>query len=892
MSLEPGKQLGPYEVLAPLGAGGMGEVYRAKDTRLDRTVALKVLPSNLSANPVLRERLEREAKAISGLAHPHICTLHDVGQDDGIDYLVMEYLEGDTLADRLQKGPLPLEQALKCGIEIAEALDAAHRQGVVHRDLKPGNVMLTKSGAKLLDFGLAKLREGDPSDPATSASAIPTEHRPLTEIGTILGTYPYMAPEQLEGKDVDGRADLFAFGAMLHEMVTGHRAFDGESRASLIAAILEREPPPVSTLQPLSPPGLDHVVKTCLAKDPDDRWQSARDVASELRWIKEAGSQAGMPAPAARRKKTRERLVWALSAIALLAIGAGGHLAWSRSRSVTPPVVRSSLLPPEGTRFDLGWGGVMALSPDGALLAFVARGEAPAKNMLWVLSLDSLAARPLAGSEGARDPFWSPDGRFIAFFSKGQLRKIDASGGPPQTLCETSHEGAGTWGPDATILFGGADVIYKVPASGGTPVPVTALDESRKEQFHAFPEFLPGGKHFIFLAVAGEGTSGTDAGGALFAASLDSMEKTPIVASRSSARYSGSGHLLFLRDGTLVAQPFDPRALELSGDAVPIAENMDQRVGFQATFSLSETGFLVFQKGGASEARLVWLDRAGRELDTVGRPAAYYNMPVLSHDQKRVAVGIMDPETGGDIWVIDVERGATTRLTTDPTGDYRPLWSIDDRTIYFTSNRLSPTGDIHSKPSSGTGTAELVYRGEDDMDVLWSVSPDGTTGWLWSYVGTNRTDIDILRINLETLETEVVVGTPFREALPAISPDGRWLLYQSNESGRNQVYVQSLRDDGGKWPISIDGGRHGRWTRDGREIVFQTPDGMLMAVEVALEPTFSVGIPKALFNPGSAGWPEFDVTPDGERFLVNQPIDEPSVEPLTLVQNWTSALER
>ena len=349
MSLEPGKQLGPYEVLAPLGAGGMGEVYRAKDTRLDRTVALKVLPSELSANPVLRERLEREARAVSGLAHPHICTLYDVGQDDGIDYLVMEYLEGETLAERLQKGPLPLEQALKCAIEIAEALDAAHRQGVVHRDLKPGNVMLTKSGAKLLDFGLAKLREGDPSDPATSASAIPTEHRPLTEMGTILGTYPYMAPEQLEGKDLDGRADLFAFGAMLHEMVTGRRAFDGESRASLIAAIIEREPPPISTLQPLSPPGLDHVVKTCLAKDPDDRWQSATDVASALRWIKDARSQAGTPAPVARRRKTRERLVWALAAVLLSVVAAVAGWAW-RNATEEPATGRTFVDPATGGR--------------------------------------------------------------------------------------------------------------------------------------------------------------------------------------------------------------------------------------------------------------------------------------------------------------------------------------------------------------------------------------------------------------------------------------------------------------------------------------------------------------------------------------------------------------
>ena len=523
MALETGRRLGAFEILAPLGAGGMGEVYRAKDTRLDRTVALKVLPSELSANPVLRERLEREAKAISGLAHPHICTLHDVGQDDGIDYLVMEYLEGETLAERLQKGPLPLEQALKCAIEIAEALDAAHRQGVVHRDLKPGNVMLTKSGAKLLDFGLAKLREGDPSDPATSASAIPTEHRPLTEIGTILGTYPYMAPEQLEGKDVDGRADLFAFGAMLHEMVTGHRAFDGESRASLIAAILEREPPPVSTLQPLSPPGLDHVVKTCLAKDPDDRWQSAHDLAAALRWIKEAGSQAGEAG--AGRPATEDAGADRVGAPAVLALLGrwGGIALWSASES-RRQVVRSSLLPPEGARFEPG-SGAMALSPDGTRLAFVASDEEAHARALGAVSQQP--HRPAPG--GHREAHAIPSGRPTAASSasspmESSARSTPRAGRPRR--CATRPEGrGGTWSADGTILFtpDRRDVIYKVPASGGTPVPVTAFDESRGEDLPPSSP-VPAGRPALHLPrmrprwSAGHGAR-TDA---IFAASLDS----------------------------------------------------------------------------------------------------------------------------------------------------------------------------------------------------------------------------------------------------------------------------------------------------------------------------------------------------------------------------------
>ena len=750
--------------------------------------------------------------------------------------------------------------------------------------------MLTKSGAKLLDFGLAKLREGDPSDPGTSASTIPTEHRPLTEIGTILGTYPYMAPEQLEGKDTDGRADLFAFGAMLHEMVTGRRAFDGESRASLIAAILEREPPPVSTLQPLSPPGLDHVVKTCLAKDPDERWHSAHDLASALRWINEAGSQAGTPAPVARRRKTRGRLVWALSAVVLAVVAAGAGWAGRNASQETARTVRSSILPPEGVRFDLRARGAMALSPDGTRLVFPGRGEDNTR-MLWVQSLDSLTARPLAGTKSATHPFWSPDGRYIGFCSNGELSKISASGGPPQTLCEAAEARGGTWGADGTILFSPGDVIHKVSASGGTPVPVTALDESRDESGHAFPKFLPDAQNFIFLVEAEEGGPGSNENAALFAASLGSMEKTLIVAGRTTAQYDASGHLLFLRAGTLVAQPFDPGTLELSGEAVPVAENMGWRGGL-GKFSVSKTGLLVLQAvPDLEDKRLVWLDRNGGELGTVGRPAPYKHMPVPSHDPKRVAVSIDDPETDGDIWVIDVERGAATRLTSHPANEYRPLWSADDRTIYFTSNRLS-TGNIHSKSSSGTGPVELVYRGDGFMDVLGSVSPDGTTGWLTANSGSSKTGRDIFRVDLESLEAEVVLQTRFQESAPDISPDGRWLLYNSTESGRKEVYVQELGNDRDRWQSSIDGGAFGRWTRDGKEIIFQAPDGTLMAVEVTFEPTLSVGVPEALFDPGRPGWPRYDVTRDGNRFLVRQLIDQPSVEPLTLVQNWTSELER
>jgi Tol biopolymer transport system component len=559
----------------------------------------------------------------------------------------------------------------------------------------------------------------------------------------------------------------------------------------------------------------------------------------------------------------------------------------------TPRVVRSSLLPPDGARFEPSFG-AMALSPDGTRLAFVASGKDDGR-MLWVRSLSTLTAQPLAGTEGARHPFWSPDGRFVGFFSDGKLRKIDASGGPPQALCDASDGRGGAWNAEGTILFtpSTTDVIYKVAASGGTPVAVTAFDESRAERSHRLPQFLPDGRHFIFLVRAAEGTPDTDGGFAIFAASLDSSEKKPIVATPASARYSSSGHLLFLRDRTLVAQPFDPGTLELSGDAVPVAENMSRTGRYEAIFSVSDTGLLLYQPGAASEdSRLVWLDRDGREQGTVGRPADYRN-PVLSHDRKRVAASILDPQTQqDDIWILDVERGTSTRLTFDPADDFRPLWSPDDRTIYFISDR-SGALDVYSKASAGTGTAKLVYGGEG-TDVLWSLSSDGRTGWLFSENAAGKTGWDISRLDLESGEAAAVLQTPFTELEPAISPDGRWLLYSSNESGRDEVYVQSLGDDGGKWQISTDGGGHGAWTRDGREIVYRGGDGTLMAVDVTLEPTFAAGIPEALFDPRERDvlGPQYDVTPDGLRFLVNQPIEQPVVDPLILVQSWARELER
>ena len=893
MALTAGNRLGPYEIVAPLGAGGMGEVYRAKDTRLDRDVAVKILPAGFAANPEFKARFEREAKTISQLSHPNVCSLFDVGNHEGMEYLVMELIEGESLGDRLQKGPLPIALVLKHGIEIASALDAAHRQGIVHRDLKPGNVMLTKAGAKLLDFGLAKSGPLITSTSSVSQMAeSPTQHQPLTEQGTILGTFQYMAPEQLEGLEADARTDLFAFGALLYQMATGQPAFQGKTRTSLIAAIVSGTPTPLSQLVPLTPPALDHVIKKCLEKDPDDRWQSARDLADQMRFIVDAGSRAGEAAPVLAKRKTRTKVAWALNAatavVAVLATFAAVKLT-----TAPPRIVRSSLLPPEHTQYQPNFG-AMVLSPDGLRIAFVARGD-DGKQMLWVRALDALTAQPLAGTEDANHPFWSPDSRFLGFFSTGKLRKIDANGGPPQALCDATGGRGGAWSINGTIVFtpSPTDVIYKVPAAGGAPVAVTEFDTKTSESSHRFPIFLPDGKHFLFLAEGRPDTEGSQEGYTLYAGSLDSKDRKRVVATNAGARFAKSGYLLFLRDRTLLAQRFDAGKLELAGDAVPVADNLTRTGRYESMFSVSDNDLLAVQANGASElSHLVWMDRDGRDLDTVGKPADYRSI-ALSHDGKRVVASIQDPKNQKtDIWALDLERGTSTRLTFDPADDYSPLWSPDDRTIYFTSHRQG-RGDLYRKSSSGTGTDEPVF-GDPDQNILWSLSGDGRTGAIMTNNTTKKTGWDISIFSFADAKNRVFLETPFNEVAPAISSDGKWLAYNSNESGQGEVYVQSLGNDGGKWQISTEGGKLSQWTQDNGELVFQSPDDKLMVVTVKFTPAFTASVPRKLVDPKIRQMIglQYALSPDGKRILINRSVEQAVSTPVTLVQNWTQGLGR
>ena len=899
MAISTGTRLGPYEILAPLGAGGMGEVYRARDTRLDRTVAIKVLLSDVSASPEARQRFEREAKTISQLSHPHICALYDVGSYEGIEYLVMEYLEGETLSDRLARGPLPLEQTLRHGIEIADALDKAHRQGIVHRDLKPGNVMLTKSGVKLLDFGLAKLRQGESQPLASRLSALATQGTPLTAEGTILGTLQYMAPEQLEGREADARTDIFAFGAVLYEMATGRRAFAGKSQASLIAAILEHEPEPISGVQPMTPPALDRVVKTCLAKDPEERWQTAHDIGVQLRWILEARSQTDVAAPpgaAAARWKNRERAAWIVSGLLLLALV--GSLAAlfriGRREPATAPATRFAILPPGKSTFTAPGESASsqpALSPDGRSLAFVAYAGG-GQHLIWVRPLDSLAAQPLAGTEDSSYPFWSPDGKSLGFFAHGKLKRIAVSGGPPQTLCDASAGRGAAWSRDGVIIFTPtqAEALYRIPAGGGAVTPVTTLDSSREESSHRWPSFLPDGRRFLYWT-----RSRRAANNGIRVGSLDSKDVTSLLPADGMAAYVRPGHLLFVRQGALLAQPFDPRSLKLEGESLRVAEPLGygNPPGY-ATFSVADSGVLAYVPGVSPNRELVWFDRSGKELGSVGEPWIYIS-PALSPDEKRVAVGVRDPRAASaDIWLVDLARGIRSRFTFDPANETTARWSPDGSRVVFSSNRAGFT-DFYEKSSSGAGEEKPVFRSDQDK-FLTDWSQDGR--FLAYHTPSPKTGWDVWVLPLSGDRKPIpFVQTEFSEAQGQFSPDGKWLAYASDESGIFEVYVRPFPAPGGKWQVSTSGGTQPQWRRDGKELFYLSEEGKLAAVEVKSGSTFDASAPRPLFQARfpTASAPfgrTYTVTADGQRFLVTRLMEEDRAIPITVVLNWTADLKR
>jgi Tol biopolymer transport system component len=883
MTLSTGTRLGPYEILSPIGAGGMGEVYRAKDTRLDRSVAVKVLPSHLSASAETRQRFEREAKTISQLSHPHICALYDVGREGDIEYLVMEYLEGETLSERLAKGPLPLEQTLRYGTQIADALDKAHRQGIVHRDLKPANVMLTKSGVKLLDFGLAKAME-TPA-PKGSLTSLPTQQG-LTQEGTILGTFQYMAPEQLEGKEADGRTDIFAFGAVLYEMATGRKAFSGASQASLISSIMSADPPSIVSAQPMSPPMLDRVVKTCLAKDPEDRWQSAGDVGKELKWVSE-GSAAGVGSIVSARRRRREALAWGLAALAAVAaIVAALALLFHRPAPVREESLRFTIMPPPGQ----GFLGVPELSPDARRVLLVIQ-DAGGRTSIATRSLDGLEIRRVPGTEDARGAFWSFDGREVAFFVEGRLKRVGVDGGPVQTICESGSGFFGAWNRDGTILFTKefGTPIVAVSASGGTPRPVTTMDAARGEVAHFHPAFLPDARHFVFVArnIDPEKTS-------VMLASLDSKEVRPLFHADSDAIFAPPGYLLFARDSALFAWRFDTRRLQLSGQPSPVIERV--RYGTEDNLlSVSAAGDHLAYLPWTGRRRLVWVDRKGRELGTLGDVGGYEDVR-LSPDGQRVAVALRDPAHGQneDVWVLDVSRGTPTRITAERTDELAPAWFPDGERLVYVSDHLG-FYDLYERPASGGAETTLVATKQDK--ILPSISSDGKFLLYSASEGANFARI-LRPISGAGDSVRLSETTRFSEEHPAISPDGRLCAFDTGESGRKEVYVQPV-PNGPKRQVSIGGGQIPVWNRDASELFYAARDQTLMSVSIRSGGgRLEIGEPQPLFalNLGTGGEVQFDrhpydVSPDGQRFLVIRYAPDSEPDGAVVVTNWTSVLK-
>ena len=939
MPLQAGTKLGSYEILEQIGAGAMGEVYKASDPRLERPVAIKVLPPQFAEDPEIRQRFEREAQAIASLNHPHICTVYDVGSQDGVDYFVMELLEGETLAVRLARGPLEMDETLRVAVAIADALDKAHRQGITHRDLKPSNVMLSTTGPKLLDFGLAKLKQ--PSQPSISQSTFPTRSAHATVQGTLLGTIQYMAPEQLDGKEADARTDIFAFGAVLYEMVTGKKAFEGISQATLISAIVTAEPKSISKVQPMAPPALDYVVKRCLAKDPKQRVQTAWDLMGQLQWIAEGGTQIGVPVPVTALRRKRYQVVWTAAGIAaLLAVA----MVWP-----TYLYLRGEALPQE-MRFvesgvSLNGAAPFVVSPDGRWIAMTGRG--PSGNALFVRPVGSVTATRLAGTDGVAisHEFWSWDSKSIAFFADGKLKSVDVAGGPPRNICnvkDTTNNapGGGSWNKDGVILFGSDNILYRVLAAGGEAEAITEL--GKQETKHWWPQFLPDGKHYLFRVQSSETMNN-----AIVAGLLGSKERKVVLPAESKGIYVELGYLVFQRNGSVFAQVFDTKSLTLRGEAIRVADP----IGFNPTyaaFDASQNGRVLTYRtgdnGGATgsstsvpDRPLIWVDRSGRKLSQVGVPGGYLGVD-LSPDGKKLAVHRHEG-SGGDIWIYDLAKAdaQVQKLTFDAAQDNSsPIWSPDGTKIAFASRRNDKWG-IYTKLADNTAREELIIESEvGKMPMSWS--PDGKFIVYWV------SERDQWAVPLTGDKKPIpLLKTPAIEVNPTISPDGKWLAYSSNETaGIFQIYIQPFPDGPARWQITTTesgGGYFPRWRRDGKELYFATAaggvlqatggnagGGNMMAVDISVEgSSIKAGVPHALFPSGFVNdahqgtglqmfaYQAYAVSADGKQFLIPQrnsvgntntladdlakfadtggaPTGSPDSNAITVVLNWASKL--
>jgi serine/threonine protein kinase len=877
--MTPGARLGSYEILAPLGAGGMGEVYRARDTKLDRDVALKVLPEAVAADPQRIARLEREAKTLAALNHPNIAHIYGFEASDGIHALVMELVEGPTLADRIAQGAIPLDEALAIAKQIAEALEAAHEAGIVHRDLKPANVKLRFDGTvKVLDFGLAKAL-----DPTTSAPAgvtqSPTLSLAATQAGLILGTAAYMAPEQARGKAADRRADIWAFGVVLFEMLTGRRAFDGDDLSITLASVLETEPD-WNALPSSTPGGIRRLLPRCLQKDPRRRLPAIGEARIQIEDVLSGAPELLTPKPPPPLPWWRHIVPWAAASVFLAALAV---LASMHFREAVPREVRLEITtPPTDNPASL------ALSPDGQKIVFTATSDGEAS--LWLRSLDSTSAKPLRGTEGGVYPFWSPDSRSIGFFAAGKLKRTDIEGGSVQVLANAPIARGGTWNRDGVILFAGRNTqpIFRVATTGDEPMPVTRV--SATESGHLFPQFLPDGRHFLFYALGRPDTIG------IYVGQLDGSAPQRLVEADTAAVYASPGYLLFMRQGTLFSQRFDPVRLTVTGDPTSISDQVaaesDPTAG--APVSASATGLIAFRSAaGISAQQFVWVDRSGTELGRIGRPdVARPENPALSPDGRRV---VLDRATEGnpDVWVLDLSRGILTRLTSDPGVDVYPLWSRDGDRIVFTSNRQG-VFDLYQNPASSAGMEEVLLA-TPLPKVPHDWSPDGR--FLLYSVIDSKTGSDLWALPLEAGNQKPfpVAQTPANERWGQFSPDGKWVAYQSDDSGREEVYLHPFPGPGATVQVSTTGGSQARWRPDGKELFYVALDGRLMAVPISVAPGGSVldpGTPVPLFathiGPALRGSSRqnYMVSPDGQRFLMNAVVGEGPAAPITLILNW------
>ncbi len=883
MPLTAGSRLGHYEIVALIGAGGMGQVYEARDPRLNRTVAIKVLQEHMSSFPEARARFEREAQLIAGLNHPHISTLHDVGRQEQIDFFVMELVEGETLAARLLRGPLPVRDALRHAIEIASALDLAHRHGVVHRDLKPGNVMLTKSGVKLLDFGLAKFRQ---SQHAISTLVTQAD---VTVEGEILGTLQYMAPEQLEGYEADARTDIFALGTVLHEMITGQKAFDGPSRMSLMRSIMSDTPPPVSSLQPVAPLALDRLIATCLAKDPDDRWQSARDVWRELKWLLDSSSSTSVDVSAGDKTVAhvlqKKISVVAATAFVVLGAAAAAAIVWALKPTAgrTPPsVARLSVSLPPGDRIGDPNRPSIALSPDGKSLAYV--GYHGGTTQIFVRAVDSMNSRPIPGTERGVAPFFSPDGEWIGFFATGRLKKVPASGGAVQNVCDAASGMGAAWAADDTIYFApfNTSALSKVSASGGTPTPATTLDRSKGEVSHRWPQVLPGGKAMIFTVWTGPGSDEKH----LHLQMLGSGERRVLVQGASTGRYVASGHILYSRDDALFTVPFELAQLQITGPPVPLAERALDDEG--AHFSVSDSGLLAYVPVSPTrfDRRLVWTDSTGK-VEPLSLPPRGYTDPMLSPDGRFVAFTVLGAIEA--IWIYDLTRHTLGALTSTAAGSSQAAtWSPDGKRIIYRGSR--------------NGFRNLFWQlvdGGDEERLTTSEALQTPTSWSrdGKYVAFVETSVatgpDVAVLQMDRREPSMFLKTGSLETGARFSPDGQWLAYSSDESGKSEVYVRPFPGPGGKLQISTDGGAEPVWSHSGQELSYRNGDKML-SVSLSTRPVLTADTPRMLFeghymrtDTGGAG---YDVSAAG-RFLMVQSVEpEQPATQINIVLNWFDTL--